>query len=139
MIRVICVVDSSSNISSSGSGRAVLGVLYFYARVSVPEAVHRKLAAIFPAWLGVARPQGLAENYTLLCSCKTIHSLSHSKRDQWREAPELRKMWVFVGVSERGAPPRRIQIRSCCMWLPYIYLCVHTPRLPPILAPYPFP
>lgn len=144
IIRVICVADSSSNISPwkhQAEAEAdtpltyLLGVLYFYARVSVPETgTGREVesSAIFPAWLDVAE------------TCRKLHGFLCLLRDNsvafafkaWpiaREAPKLRKMWVFVGVSERGTPSANTnQVILVYVWLPhigtyvYIYIYIHT-------------
>lgn len=42
-------------------------------------------------------------------------------------------MWVFVGVSERGAPPASTNQVILYVAAAYTYVHIHTPRLPPTL------
>lgn len=42
-------------------------------------------------------------------------------------------MWVFVGVSERGAPPANTNQVILYVAVAHTYMYIHTPRLPPNL------
>lgn len=128
----IYIVDVRSN-----GNTYLLSVLYFYTCARLSSNADRwwssKAPMIFPGWLDTTETW---ENYTFLCLRETIQFACVFKAWPIARASELRKMWVFVGVSERAARSAG-EYKSghpACSFAARAQMYIHFPRFFPSIA-----
>lgn len=105
----------------------ILGVLYFYARVSVPKVGRsRKLSGVYfqlaAASRGCEDLQKITRSFVYARQFSRFRIQSVTNSERRRNSGRC----GFSSELANAALRRRIQIRSSCMWLQHIPTCTHT-------------